>query len=214
VTTGDKPSEPFSLARWSRRKRDARKETTDTRDPEALNRASVVRDGRELDENTRAAAATSASGPAEPAELPPIESLTIESDFAAFLKPDVDPALKQRALRKLFSDPHFNVMDGLDVYIDDYTKTVPLTPDVVAQLEHAKRVLFPPVTRINAQGQVEEVPEATAVTATEQQRVDAATPAPATGDAGDEQNGTTQTATGESRTAEDAESRSSDPAAS
>ena len=29
-------------------------------------------------------------------------------------------------MKKLFSDPHFNVMDGLDTYIDDYGKPDPL----------------------------------------------------------------------------------------
>jgi len=59
---------------------------------------------------------------------PPIESLTPESDFTPFMQSDVDPALRRGALRKLFEDPRFNVMDGLDVYIDDYSKPDPL-PD-------------------------------------------------------------------------------------
>ena len=29
-------------------------------------------------------------------------------------------------MKKLFSDPHFNVMDGLDTYIDDYGKPDPI----------------------------------------------------------------------------------------
>jgi hypothetical protein len=47
-------------------------------------------------------------------------------DFSAFMKPDVDPAVQQAALKKMFTDPHFNVMDGLDIYIDDYSKPDPL----------------------------------------------------------------------------------------
>ncbi|HEY4997971.1 MAG TPA: DUF3306 domain-containing protein, partial [Usitatibacter sp.] len=54
------------------------------------------------------------------------ESLTPESDFAPFMKADVDPALKRNAFKKLIEDPQFNVMDGLDVYIDDYSKPDPL----------------------------------------------------------------------------------------
>ncbi len=38
----------------------------------------------------------------------------------------VDGAVRNAALKKLFSDPHFNVMDGLDTYIDDYGKPDPL----------------------------------------------------------------------------------------
>ena len=64
---------------------------------------------------------------AEPPEpLPPVESLTPESDFTPFMRPGVDPATKRAALRVLVRDPRFNVMDGLDVYIDDYTKPDPL----------------------------------------------------------------------------------------
>ncbi|MEY4753990.1 MAG: hypothetical protein RJA44_1665, partial [Pseudomonadota bacterium] len=37
---------------------------------------------------------------------------------------------------KLFSDPHFNVMDGLDIYIDDYGQPDPLPPGMLEQLRH------------------------------------------------------------------------------
>ena len=32
-------------------------------------------------------------------------------------------------MKKLFADPHFNVMDGLDIYIDDYSIPSPLSPE-------------------------------------------------------------------------------------
>ena len=40
-----------------------------------------------------------------------------------FLRPKVDEQRQRAALKKLFSDPHFNVMDGLDPYIDDYGRS-------------------------------------------------------------------------------------------
>jgi hypothetical protein len=40
----------------------------------------------------------------------------------------VAPEVKNAAFKKLFADPHFNVMDGLDIYIDDYSKPDPLPP--------------------------------------------------------------------------------------
>ena len=49
-------------------------------------------------------------------------------------------------------------MDGLDVYIDDYTKFEPMSAELVAQLNHAKFLFDPPKTRVNAQGHVEDVP--------------------------------------------------------
>jgi hypothetical protein len=41
-------------------------------------------------------------------------------------------------MKKLFSDPHFNVMDGLDVYIDDYGKPDPIPPEMLRSLASAK----------------------------------------------------------------------------
>ena len=55
-------------------------------------------------------------------------------DFSAFMKPDVDPAVQQAALKKMFTDPHFNVMDGLDIYIGDYSKPDPLPPGMLERM--------------------------------------------------------------------------------
>jgi hypothetical protein len=46
-------------------------------------------------------------------------------------------------MKKLFTDPHFNVMDGLDVYIEDFSKFEPMTPAFLASLSHAKNLLDP-----------------------------------------------------------------------
>lgn len=78
---------------------------------------------------------------APPPELPPIDKLTIDSDFRGFFHPKVDEKLRRAALRKLFGDPHFNVMDGLDVYIDDYSKSDPLPAEMLAQLKHGQQIL-------------------------------------------------------------------------
>lgn len=75
------------------------------------------------------------------AQLPAVEGLTLDSDFAAFLKDEVGEALRRKALHKLFSDPHFNRMDGLDIYIDDYSQPDPIPPDVLARLKHAREWL-------------------------------------------------------------------------
>ena len=77
----------------------------------------------------------------EPPELPPVEKLTIDSDFSGFFHPKVDEDLRRNALRKLFSDPHFNVMDGLDVYIDDYSKSEPIPAAMLASLKQAQRII-------------------------------------------------------------------------
>ncbi len=95
-----------------------------------------------------AAAAAPASVPAapEPAAppLPALESLDFDSDFGSFLRAKVDERLKRAALKKLFSDPRFNVMDGLDIYIGDYSIEDPIPEAMLAQLEHARITLFGP----------------------------------------------------------------------
>jgi hypothetical protein len=55
-------------------------------------------------------------------------------DFSAFMKPDVDPAVQQAAMKKMFSDPHFNIMDGLDIYIDDYSKPDPIPLEMLKRM--------------------------------------------------------------------------------
>jgi hypothetical protein len=93
--------------------------------------------------------------------------LTFDSDFSAFLSPKVDESVKRQALKKLFADPHFNMMDGLDVYIDDYSKFEPIPEDVLAKLEHARYIFNPPKTRVNERGEVEDVPPEEDVAAAE-----------------------------------------------
>ena len=55
-------------------------------------------------------------------------------DFSAFMRSGVDPAVQQAALKKMFSDPHFNVMDRLDIYIDDYSQPDPLPIEMLKRL--------------------------------------------------------------------------------
>lgn len=82
--------------------------------------------------------------PAEPAPvekpLPPVESLTPESDFTPFMKAEVEPGIRRQALKTLFQDPRFNVMDGLDVYIDDYSKPDPLPEGWLEKMNQVARL--------------------------------------------------------------------------
>lgn len=98
--------------------------------------------------------------PANPAELPPVESLTFESDFTAYLKANVEESVKRAALKKLLHDPRFNVMDGLDTYIDDYTKNDPIPEEMLKTLEHARSTLFPPHEQTEEPAKAAETPPA------------------------------------------------------
>lgn len=73
-----------------------------------------------------------------PPTLEDVQALTKDSDFTRFVKPDVSPEVKNAAMKKLFSDPHFNVMDRLDTYIDDYGKPDPIPPAMLRQLASAR----------------------------------------------------------------------------
>lgn len=80
--------------------------------------------------------------PAE-AALPPVDSLDLKADFSAFMKKEVSESLRRAALRKLFSDPHFHFerMDKLDIYIDDYSGSDPIPPDMLQKLRQFESLL-------------------------------------------------------------------------
>ena len=84
---------------------------------------------------------------AEPNRPPPsledVALLTPDSDFKPFVARGVDEQVRRSALKKLFADPRFNVMDGMDVYIEDYNKYTPIPPAMLAALNHAQALLNP-----------------------------------------------------------------------
>lgn len=79
--------------------------------------------------------------------LPPLETLTPESDFSAFMQPKVSEALRRQALKKLFRDPQFNVPDLFEPYSRDWTVGEPIPPDLLARLNQARTVLLTPEER-------------------------------------------------------------------
>src|SRR5207302_631840 len=72
-----------------------------------------------------------------PPTLADVARLTRDSDFSRLVGADVDASVSNAALKKLFSDPHFNVMDGLDTYIDDYGRPDPIPPSMLRALNQA-----------------------------------------------------------------------------
>lgn len=75
-----------------------------------------------------------------PPTLEDVAALTPDSDFSAFVGRGVAPAIKNAAMKKLFADPHFNVMDGLDIYIDDYSIPSPLSEQDLKKMVAAQFV--------------------------------------------------------------------------
>ena len=78
----------------------------------------------------------SAARPPTDADMPPVDSLTPDSDYTGFLSPGVSDALRKRALKKLFLSEVFNVRDGLDEYDDDFTQFEKLGDIVTADMRH------------------------------------------------------------------------------
>ena len=136
------------LSRWSRRKADVREgrplaELTPA--PSGAEPGNLST--RESNAPASASAATpSATSPAqthEPAARPAptladAQQLTPDSDFTGFMARGVAPDVKNVAMKKLFSDPHFNVMDRMDIYIDDYSQPDPLPMAMLRQMTSAK----------------------------------------------------------------------------
>ena len=70
--------------------------------------------------------------------LDDVRFLTKDSDFKPFMAKGVGPEVRNAAMKKLFADPHFNVMDGLDTYIDDYSRSDPIPEAMLRQMTSAK----------------------------------------------------------------------------
>ena len=129
------------LHRWSRRKIEARAGASLEEAPAPAGEA----------EETPAADSMPLVQPEQPPlpqaepELPTMDdvrALTPDSDFSRFVIRGVTPEVKNAALKKLFSDPHYNVMDGLDTYIDDYSQLAPLPESALRKMAVSKVLGF------------------------------------------------------------------------
>ena len=145
------------FGRWSQRKVQARKgdlpadvatNLTKPSQPSALDKPAAA--GAQVPVGQSVAAPHTGAGsqsatPAEPSSPPPpptlddVAKLTTDSDYSAFAARTVDSRVRNAAMRKLFAgDPHFNLMDGLDVYIDDYSVGEPIPQSMLRQMVQAR----------------------------------------------------------------------------
>jgi hypothetical protein len=139
------------LGRWSRRKQEMRegKPVAEPAPPSpAAKPAAEALSGPGASPAAPAATrpATSPAAAAEaPAPAPTLEdaqALTPASDFKAFVARGVPPEVRNLAMKKLFADPHFNVMDGLDIYVGDYTQPDPLPAGALRKMVSAHAMGF------------------------------------------------------------------------
>jgi hypothetical protein len=66
------------------------------------------------------------------------QALTPESDFKPYLTHGVEPQVRNAAMKKLFADPRYNVMDRLDTYIDDYSQSDPIPESMLRRMASAQ----------------------------------------------------------------------------
>lgn len=120
------------LSRWSRRKADVREGRAvveEVRAPLVSSNANAPQGGEVAANKT---AEDKANQPVPTME--DVQQLNADSNFASFMSSKVAPEVKNAAMKKLFADPHFNVMDGLDIYIDDYGIPDPLPAGMLEQM--------------------------------------------------------------------------------
>jgi hypothetical protein len=138
------PTDDSLFSRWSRRKAQARtgEPLPEPAAPEASPLPSAATPAAPMP--VLAPGAVVAGPETGAAEAPPpptledTQHLTPASDFRRFVAKDVPSDVRNAAVKKLFADPHFNVMDGLDIYIDDYTKTEPIPAAMMAKMVSAQ----------------------------------------------------------------------------
>ncbi|WP_422649216.1 Proline rich protein [Cupriavidus sp. H18C1] len=147
-------TETSFLSRWSRRKaavREGKAVAAEPVSPPAAPPAAPVAVPAKVDA-TAGAAAPEAEAPPAPT-LADVAMLKPGDSVARFVAQGVDESVKRAALKTLFADPHFNVMDGLDIYIDDYSKPDPIPPDVLRRLRQSETLgLFDPIEEVEEPG--------------------------------------------------------------
>ena len=133
------------LGRWSQRKQAVREGKPLVEPPAPVVRPDpVVTPERREAQAPHPTATGAVEAPPETAEPAPVlslddvKALTAESDYAPFVSRAVSPEVRNAAMKKLFTDPHYNVMDRLDIYIDDYSLPDPLPASMLRQMASAK----------------------------------------------------------------------------
>jgi len=124
------------VSRWSRRKAQARSGGAVAEPPSAQVLVDVPPPA--VADAAPPAVDSGAAEPPPPPTLEDVARLGPDSDFSRFVTRGVDETVKRAAMKKLFSDPRFNVMDGLDTYIDDYGKPDPIPQAMLRRMTQSK----------------------------------------------------------------------------
>ena len=121
------------LSRWARRK-------TDVLQGRAVEEPAIVAKPvlPELVENPVQDVVDKVTDQPPALSLEDVKLLTKDSDFKPFMAQNVGADVRNAAMKKLFADPHYNIMDGLDIYIDDYSKSDPIPEAMLRAMTSSK----------------------------------------------------------------------------
>ena len=133
-----------------------------------LGRWSRVKGEQRRSQEEQAAVPQQTEAEEKPPELPSVDKLTPQSEFSGFMHPKVADALRRQALKKLFSDPHFNIPDPYEAYSGDWTVGEPIPDAMMATLNQARTLLFSEQEKEQAQAADEAKAEAEAYAEQEQ----------------------------------------------
>ncbi len=139
------------LSRWSQRKQDTRQGRAVVDEPiqpakPVASETAPLQEANNSDQRgvhkaspgTEAAQAQQATPEAKLPTLEDVGQLTPESDFSSFVAQGVSPEVRNAAVKKLFADPRYSLIDGLDIYLEDYSLPSPLSAAMLAKMHSAK----------------------------------------------------------------------------
>ena len=136
------------LSRWSKRKLEAKEQDKQAESSQNLpDNLSVHPIGMAASEDVGSVSNPVPEAVQEDLPLPTeadLQAVEQGGDIKAFMVDKVSVELKNKAFKTLFSRPEFNVMDGLDIYIDDYNKFTPLSQGDIAKMSLSKQLLSRP----------------------------------------------------------------------
>ena len=172
--------QPGFLGRWARRK-------TDVRQGKPLDEPAVLVGKAPMATSPHLSSLANPGAAAEPIPQTPepekllslddVKLLTQESDFSPFMARNVGSDVRNAAMKKLFTDPHYNVMDGLDIYISDYSIADPIPESMLRQMVGAKllKIFDDEDDQVDGAGAAEKAPDHPVLSA-EQASTDSAFP--------------------------------------
>ncbi|APX93050.1 hypothetical protein BWR19_08985 [Halomonas sp. 1513] len=105
--------------------------------------------------------------------LPDPDTLGPGSDFKAYLVPGVSAALKNRALRRLWTTGNYHVRDGLDDYDLDYSQMRKMTAETSESVRQWGKKLFDKLEEPEAETAPEPTASTTSATSEHESAADA-----------------------------------------